>query len=388
MTEELHFDAAQATRSRLVASLEGRTLVVCVGPGGVGKTTMAAALGLMAAEASRHVLVLTVDPAKRLADALGLDGIDDTARDVPVEGAGTLHVAMLDTKQSYDDLIGRIADEGAAKRIRDNAVYAAFSKTLAKSHAYVAAERLYEVMNDARYDLVILDTPPTRSALEILDAPRTLARFVDADILKYFLRQEGASPFLSIARAGGRAALSLLSSIAGESIASELLSFIEVLASQREGFAERATENERTLSAPETLYCLVAAPEHAALADARYLAGELRARHRDAELTLVNQAFAVEFAECAGHAASSSSTQQIAQASGVEVSFVQGLLAFCDERTLATKARIHLARDFARELGDGVRLALPTLSADVQSLEGLRAALASSVALSTSFDAP
>ena len=113
----MKFDGADATRASLVASLEGRRLVVCVGPGGVGKTTMAAALGLMAAEASRRVLVLTVDPAKRLADALGLDGIDDTERSVPTRGSGSLHVAMLDTKQSYDQLIVRIADDDAAKRI-------------------------------------------------------------------------------------------------------------------------------------------------------------------------------------------------------------------------------------------------------------------------------
>lgn len=375
----MHFDGAETTRASLLASFEGRRLVVCVGPGGVGKTTMAAALGLMAAEASRRVLVLTVDPAKRLADALGLDGIDDTERSVPVEGSGSLHVAMLDTKQSYDQLIGRIADADAAKRIRENAVYAAFSKTLAKSHAYIAAERLYEAMNDPRFDLVILDTPPTRSALEILDAPRTLARFVDADILKYFLRQEGASPFLAIARAGGRAALSLLSSIAGESIASELLSFIEVLASQREGFAERAKENERTLAAPETLYCLVAAPEHAALADARFLAGELRTRHRSPELVLVNQAFALEFAQ---HAPMAQSVDEVAQASSVDLAFIQGLADFRDAHARTTKARLQLAQEFASGLGEGARLALPTLSADIQSLQGLRAALSASRALS------
>lgn len=377
--EPVSFDGAEVTRASLLASLKDRRLVVCVGPGGVGKTTLAAALGLMAAEASRRVLVLTVDPAKRLADALGLDGIDDTERAVPVEGPGTLHVAMLDTKASYDQLIGRIADDDAAKRIRDNAVYAAFSKTLAKSHAYIAAERLYEAMNDERFDLVILDTPPTRSALEILDAPRTLARFVDADILKYFLRQDGASPFLAIARAGGRAALSLLSSIAGESIASELLSFIEVLASQREGFAERANENERTLAAPETLYCLIAAPEHAALADARFLAGELRSRHRSPELALVNRAFAVEFSE---HAPSSRSIEEVAAKSGTKVAFVRRLAEFRDGEEAKVASRVQLATDFARGLGDGTRLALPGLATDVQSLEGLREALSTSRALS------
>ena len=134
-------------------------------------------------------------------------------------------------------------------------MYKAFSKTLARSHAYVAAERLYEVMRDARFDLVILDTPPTRSALEILDAPTALSQFLDEDVLKYFLQRRSLFPTLdSIARAGGRAVLSVLGRIAGADIVDELVRFFQVLADQRDGFAERAEENMRTLRAPDTLY--------------------------------------------------------------------------------------------------------------------------------------
>ena len=136
--------------SALDALLE-RRLVVCVGPGGVGKTTTAAALALRAARAGKRALVLTIDPAKRLADALGLEGLDDRLQPAPGVAPGTLHAAMLDTKQSFDALIGRIAEGEARERILDNRVYQAFSKTLARSHAYVAAERLYRGLYEAGY---------------------------------------------------------------------------------------------------------------------------------------------------------------------------------------------------------------------------------------------
>ena len=157
----------------MLSRLASQRLLVCVGPGGVGKTTLAAALGVGAARRGKRVLVLTIDPAKRLASALGLDGLDDEIRPVDLHGdsaTGSLHAAMLDTRASYDALITRIApNEDARARILDNRVYNAFSRTLARSHAYVAMERLHEVMRDDTWDLVILDTPPLRSALDILD---------------------------------------------------------------------------------------------------------------------------------------------------------------------------------------------------------------------------
>ena len=271
-----------------------RRLVVCVGPGGVGKTTSAAALALRAARSGRRALVLTIDPARRLADALGLDGLDDTLR--TVTGEPNLSAAMLDTKASYDALMGRIASGPARDAIVANRVYRAFSKTLARSHAYIAAERLYDVLAMGEYDLVVLDTPPTRSALEILDAPHRLARFLDDDVLRFFLKPERgiAGSLASLASAGGRAAVKLLGRLAGDDVTDELLAFFAVLADQREGFLERAQATAATLRDPSTGYVLVASTSHTSLEDARALTTELVARDRRPGLFLFNRAYVAE----------------------------------------------------------------------------------------------
>ncbi|MBO6934307.1 MAG: AAA family ATPase [Deltaproteobacteria bacterium] len=275
-------------------ALLDRRLVVCVGPGGVGKTTSAAALALRAARQGRRALVLTIDPARRLADALGLDGLDDTIR--VVDDEPNLSAAMLDTKASYDALMGRIAEPDARETILGNRVYQAFSKTLARSHAYVAAERLYDVLDKGDHDLVVLDTPPTRSALEILDAPHQLARFLDDGVLRFFLEPDDSimGSLASLASAGGRAAMKLLGKLAGEEVTAELLGFFHLLADQREGFLERAQSTAATLRDPATGYALVASTSTTALADARALASELAERHRTPSLFLFNRAYLSE----------------------------------------------------------------------------------------------
>lgn len=274
-------------------SLDEARLTVCVGPGGVGKTTVAAALALRQAKRGRRALVLTIDPAKRLADALGLDGIDDSVKTVAV-AEGVLGAAMLDTKESYDALMRRIVDEAHLERILDNRVYRAFSKTLARSHAYVAAERLYDVLR-ADWDHVVLDTPPTRSALEILDAPGRLAQFLDDAVLRFFLAERRPSgTFAALASMGGDAALKLLEKLAGESIVHELVEFLRLLANQRDGFRERAAATRQVLHDTATAYVLVASTSHTTLYDARFLASELRERGIEPRALLFNRAYLPE----------------------------------------------------------------------------------------------
>ncbi len=275
-------------------------LVVCVGPGGVGKTTIAAALALRAARCGRRALVLTIDPAKRLADALGLDGLDDAVHCTPITSGGcpgVLGAAMLDTKASYDALIARIASAEQQAEILGNRVYGAFSRTLARSHAYVAAERLYEVLASGRWDIVVLDTPPTRSALEILDAPGRLAQFLDSRVLRFFLedRREARGASLStLANMGSAAALGVLERLAGESIVGELLSFFGVLSSLREGFHERAEAVHARLADPSTRFVLVASPSLTSLHDAGHLARELADRGSGPYAVFFNRAYVPE----------------------------------------------------------------------------------------------
>lgn len=275
-------------------------LLVCVGPGGVGKTTLAAALALDAARDGRRVFLLTIDPARRLADALGLSLADaDVAVPLPpgvAVAGGLVHAAMLDTRASWDAFVSRVAPDAASRgRILGNRVYRAFSRTLARSHAYVAMERLHHVLGERderggpRWDLVVLDTPPTRSALDVLDAPSSLARFVDERVAGVFLGTGALG-----ASAASRAAARALGWIMGERLAAELAEFLQAFAPLRAGFAARAREVHAELLAPHTAFLLAAAPLAAHLDDADFLRTDLARRGVALRAALFNRAFHVD----------------------------------------------------------------------------------------------
>lgn len=250
-------------------------LVFCVGVGGVGKTTFAAALGLREALRGRSVLVLTADPAKRLADALGMYGLRDDPSTIPLpEGAegGELHAAMLETKTSADAIIRRAAQsETRAQRVLDNKIYQAFSNTLARSHAYAAMERVYEAIRDPRYDLVIVDTPPAQSAIEILEAPARLVRFLDQRVVRWFVQPVDGSARLR----GGVLTRRLLTTIAGESLVAALTDFLGEMAFLREGFSERARDVRDTMRSSDTEFILVSSADSVGVEAARSVADEV-----------------------------------------------------------------------------------------------------------------
>jgi anion-transporting ArsA/GET3 family ATPase len=278
--------------------LRDRSLVVCVGPGGVGKTTVSAAIGLAAAKAGRRTLVLTIDPARRLADALGLPGLDDEIRRVPTEAlpdavGGELHAAMVDTAASYDALIRRIAPSDEIRdRVLENRVFKAISRSLARSHAYVAMERLYDATQSDDYDLVVLDTPPARNALEILDAPRQLARFLDARVVGWFLPSEAPRSFAArLFARGGEMARKMLGVVTGQKLLDEILEFLEVFAQMREGFASRAGHVEALLRGGETAFVLVSSASPASADDAAWLRDDLERRQVPIDAVVFNQSY-------------------------------------------------------------------------------------------------
>lgn len=276
------------------------SLVVCVGPGGVGKTTVSAALGLAAARSGRKTLVLTIDPARRLADALGLDGLDDAIRRVPLEklgvdvGEGSLWAAMVDTGASYDALIERIApDEATKQRILANRVYKAVSRSLARSHAYVAMERLYDAMENGGYDLVVLDTPPARNALDILDAPGHLASFLDGRIVNWFIPEQDKPRGLGarlVAR-GGQMAKGLLGRVTGQTLLDEIVEFLTVFVTMREGFIARAERVDELLRARDTAFLLVSSASPSSADDAAWLRDDLLRRNVPVHAVIFNQSF-------------------------------------------------------------------------------------------------
>lgn len=266
-------------------------LVFCVGVGGVGKTTFSAALALREAIGGRAVLVLTADPARRLADALGVDQLVDVPSDVPLpDGAcgGELHAAMLETKASADEIIRRAAnDVERAQRVLDNRIYRAFSTTLARSHAYAAMERMYETTHDDRYDLVVVDTPPAQSSIEILDAPARLVSFLDQRVVRWFLRASDESSRL----AGGTIAQRLLKKVAGDSLVAALTEFLTEMAFLREGFAERASDLDQLMRSPKTRFVLVSSAEPVGIDAARSVAAEVDERGFRLGHVVFNRAF-------------------------------------------------------------------------------------------------
>jgi len=292
-----------AASPNLEALVGHGALVVCVGPGGVGKTTVSAALGLAAARAGRKTLVLTIDPARRLAQALGLDGLDDTIRRVPlerlsppspVEGGG-LWAAMVDTGQSFDALIHRVAPDAETKaRVLDNRVYKAVSRSLSRSHAYVAMERLYDAVEHGGYDLVVLDTPPARNALDILDAPGHLVHFLDGRIVSWFIpstdKPKGGLGARILAK-GGQMATELLGRITGKTLLDEIVAFLTVFASLRDGFMARAQRVEQILRAPDTAFVLVSSASPSSADDAAWLRDDLSRRRVPVHTVVWNQSY-------------------------------------------------------------------------------------------------
>ena len=251
-------------------------LAFCVGVGGVGKTTFAASLALSEAMLGRSVLVLTADPARRLADALGIHRLDDVPATValPGDGAGSLRAAMLETKASADDIIRRASEDPVrAQRVLDNRIYQAFSNTLARSHAYAAMERVHEAMQDDRYDLVVVDTPPAQSSIEILDAPDRLVRFLDQGVVRWFLNASGGG-----SRGGPTLAQRLLRTVAGESLVSALTEFLTEMSFLRDGFAARARDVQTFMRSSQTRFILVSSADSVGLEAARSVAREVRSR--------------------------------------------------------------------------------------------------------------
>lgn len=289
-------------------------VLVVFGAGGVGKTTLSAALAVRAARAGRSVALLTLDPARRLAGALGLDA-DPTTRGqatlgdalVPVPGVPGLEAAMLDTKASFDALVARLTRSPEERvRILDNRVYDAFSRTLARPHAYVAIERLHALVTARAHDLVIVDTPPNRSALELVDAPSRLMRFLASDVASALVGEtEDASVARELASRVARAVVArgLLGHVLGDGLVRDLAGFFAAFFPMRRGFAERAASTLELLRHRATV-ALVIAPEARPAStgdddDALALARGLAARGLVPHTILVNRAFE---ASAAAHA--------------------------------------------------------------------------------------
>lgn len=265
-------------------------MVVC-GSGGVGKTTIAAALGVRAAiEDGKRVLVLTVDPARRLADALGLQEIGNVVVEVDVSSldtAGRLFVGMIDTKASWDELITRVAPSAdVAERVIGNQLYRNLTERFVHSHDYIAMERLYEAYLSDAYDMVIVDTPPSRNALDVLDAPQRMQDFFASKLLK-FLTAPGQSRLFSLA---AKPFFLVADRILGARFLADITDFFTLFRTMEAGFVQRNAQVSGVLRGPETSFAVVTTLESAPLFEAQYLIDELRRRSYPLGLLVANRA--------------------------------------------------------------------------------------------------
>src|SRR6188472_4308680 len=241
--------------------LEGKRMVICAGSGGVGKTTTAAAVALGLAERGAKVAVVTIDPARRLANALGLDALSNEPTRVECDVDGELWAMMLDAKRTFDQLIEHLApDEKTRDEVFANRIYQQLSSAVAGSQEFTAIAKLYELDQDSRYDLLVLDTPPSRNALDFLNAPQRLKGFFGGRAVRLFLRPAGLSG--KVLGRGTGMVFSLLKRVTGVDLLQDLSVFFRTLGGMIDGFTERADRVEALLEDPATTFLIVTSPRH------------------------------------------------------------------------------------------------------------------------------
>jgi anion-transporting ArsA/GET3 family ATPase len=254
-------------------------IIVCCGSGGVGKTTTAASIGLRAAERGRQVCVLTVDPARRLAQSMGLTSLDNTPRlvdGIDDEAGGSLHAMMLDMKRTFDEIVEAHADPARAAQILANPFYQSLSSSFAGTQEYMAMEKLGQLRRSDEWDLIVVDTPPSRSALDFLDAPERLGRFLDGRLIRLLTAPVKASrPFGRVLNAGLSVMTGALTKLLGGQVLRDAQTFITAFDTMFGGFRERADATYRLLQAPGTSFLVVAIPEPDALREASYFVERL-----------------------------------------------------------------------------------------------------------------
>jgi len=368
----------------LLALVESRRVLVCAGAGGVGKTTVAAALALGAARRGKRVLCLTIDPAKRLADSLGLGGMRGEAHSIArnelsrlgIPEAGSLTVSMLDTKRTFDDIVARHAPSELAKeRILGNRFYQYVSTQLAGTQSYMAMEKVLAVLQDPTFELVVLDTPPTSDALDFLDAPERLIEALDSPAMRWLVdafepkRKLGLS---ALAR-GIAVVLRGVGRLTGRGFLEHMAEFVTELNDLFGGFKERAREVAAAFRGSDFAYVLVSTPVPAALEEAALFLERLAASGLRGDALVLNRVHPRH-----ERVASLDEARAAAVAAGVPAELASALVAaLTDESTQGAVDRAALDEyrtrlDGRAGAGARLRLELPLLTGDPHDLSDLR----------------
>jgi len=270
--------------------LMGRSVLVCCGSGGVGKTTVAAALGIAGAQRGRRACIITIDPARRLADALDAAGLSNEPRAIEGDFDGELFAVMLDARATFDDLVRRYAtDEEQVQEILTNVIYANLVSSLSGTQEYMATEKLFELHESGAFDLIVVDTPPSRAALDFLDAPNRLASFIDNRIFRLML-SPGKSYFKPLTL-GSQLLLRTIARVAGSEIVDDAIAFFRAFEGMEDGFKARASSVQNMLADTSTAFVLITAPRRDAINEAMFFAQRLASSHHAIDALVVNRVF-------------------------------------------------------------------------------------------------
>jgi len=355
-------------------------IIVCCGAGGVGKTTTAAALGLRAAEAGRRVVVLTIDPARRLAQSLGLTELDNTPR--PVVGVdestgGSLDAMMLDMKRTFDDVVEAHAAPDKAAQILANPFYQAVSSSFAGTQEYMAMEKLGQLRAEADrtgiWDLIVVDTPPSRSALDFLDAPKRLGSFLDGRFIRLLSApaKAGGRAYLKVFTAGVSLATNTIGKILGGQMLADVQTFVAALDTMFGGFRERADVTYALLKEDSTAFVVVAAPERDALRKAAYFVDRLAQEGMPLAGLVVNRVQRLAAVTLGGGKAIDAAEQL--EAVSPEARLTIGMLQLHGELAETAERQGARVQRFATgHPGTPIR-EVPAEATDIHDLDGLRA---------------
>ncbi len=351
----------------------GTRIVVCCGAGGVGKTTTAAALALRAAERGRHAVVLTIDPAHRLAQSLGLTELDNTPRRVKgIGNGGDLHAMQLDMKRTFDEVVLAHTTQEKAEEIFANPFYQSLSNSFAGTQEYMAMEKLGQLAEQGDWDLIVVDTPPSRSALDFLDAPQRLGTFLDGRMIRLLAApaKVGGRVGLRVVTAGIGVFARVLTRIIGTQVLADMSAFVAATDTLFGGFRERAQATYDLLSQPGTEFVVVAAPEPDALREASYFVERLAAENMPLAGLVVNRvhrSLVPQLSEQRAEAAA----EQLEDGGGHRLA--AAVLRVHADRT-AVAAREQRMRDRFTSAHPSVAQApVPAMPSDVHDLDGLRA---------------
>ncbi|MBD0293167.1 MAG: ArsA family ATPase [Jiangellaceae bacterium] len=357
---------------RLLLDPRTRT-VVCCGSGGVGKTTTAAALALRAAEQGRQAVVLTIDPARRLAQSMGLTELDNTPRKVDgvdLTAGGRLDAMTLDMKRTFDEIVESHTTPDKARQILANPFYQALSSSFAGTQEYMAMEKLGQLRRRDEWDLIVVDTPPSRSALDFLDAPQRLGSFLDGRLIRLLVMpaRTGGRAYLRIVQAGFGAVTTALTKVLGSDLLRDVQTFVSALDTMFGGFRERADQTYALLKRPETAFVVVAIPQPDALREASYFVERLEADGMPLAGVVLNRM----------HRSGTRLGEHQASAAAERLEAMRGhrltasLLRLHAENLRIAARDKHLAARFVAAHPAVPAAQLPPLPGDVNDLDGLR----------------